>query len=327
MGNLLRLLSRDDKPKYDVFVDFENAQPTESELEIYRQIEEILRQARDVLIDLQTYKGAGCEMREAIAGPGNEDLQRKAWDTVVPLVIRLKSFYQFSKKLENVIPRLLTVLCCGPLTPYEHLQTQQALVKQFAEILDFVLKFDSLKMTNPSVQNDFSYYRRTMSRIRIANEDRGSNKFEPSNEEANMMSLFYAQATPMLKVVSDATSQFVKNNGDKSINNTTETLATMAKVCQKMIENVDFRSRFLNEQDTVSFILRVMVGVIILYDHVHPEGAFVKSSHIDIKGSVRILKEQDDGNESLVNALRYTTKHLNDETTPKTIKLLLIWYH
>lgn len=324
MGNLLRLLSRDDRPKYDVFVDFENAQPTESELEVYRHIEKVLKQAKDVLVELQTYKGAGCEIREAIANPTNEQLQRKAWDTVVPLVMRLKRFYDFSTKLERIIPQLLTVLCCGPLTPYDHLKTQQALVKQFAELLDFVLKFDDCKMTNPSVQNDFSYYRRTMSRSRVANEDRDTSKFELTNEMANVMSLFYAQATPMLKVVSDATSRFVECNGDKSVNNTTETLATMAKVCQKMIENGEFRSRFSNEMDTVSFILRVMIGVIILYDHVHPNGAFVKSSHIDIKGTVRILREQSDQNESLLNALRYTTKHLNDDSTPKTVKLLLV---
>jgi len=30
------------------------------------------------------------------------------------------------------------------------------------------------------------------------------------------------------------------------------------------------------------FCLRVMVGVIILYDHVHPVGAFAKTSPIDV---------------------------------------------
>jgi len=34
------------------------------------------------------------------------------------------------------------------------------------------------------------------------------------------------------------------------------------------------------------FCLRVMVGVIILYDHVHPVGAFAKSSPIDVSTSV-----------------------------------------
>lgn len=67
-----------------------------------------------------------------------------------------------------------------------------------------------------------------------------------------------------------------------------------------------------------------MVGVIILYDHIHPHGAFVRSSHIDVKGSIRVLKEQPTQNvEGLLNALRYTTKHLNDETTPKSTKSLL----
>lgn len=43
----------------------------------------------------------------------------------------------------------------------------------------------------------------------------------------------------------------------------------------------EYRSRFTNEE-TVSFCLRVMVGVIILYDHVHPVGAFAKTSKIDV---------------------------------------------
>lgn len=33
------------------------------------------------------------------------------------------------------------------------------------------------------------------------------------------------------------------------------------------------------------FCMRVMVGVIILYDHVHPVGAFAKTSKIDVRQS------------------------------------------
>jgi len=38
-------------------------------------------------------------------------------------------------------------LCAGPLTPTHHLENQQALVKQFAEILEFTLKFDEYKVS------------------------------------------------------------------------------------------------------------------------------------------------------------------------------------
>lgn len=47
----------------------------------------------------------------------------------------------------------------------------------------------------------------------------------------------------------------------------------------------EYRSRFASE-DTVLFCLRVMVGVIILYDYVHPAGAFVKSSKIDVRAEI-----------------------------------------
>lgn len=323
MGNLLRLLSRDDTPKYDVFVDFENAEPSESEEETYYIVQDVLQHSRDILLELQTYKGAGSEIREAIANPRSEARQMKAWEAVLPLVSKLKQFYYFSQSLEEVVPRILWELCSGPRTPREHLETQQALVKQFAEILDFVLKFDDLKMTNPAIQNDFSYYRRTVSRLRLANQENIEDGLEVPNELANHMSLFYAHATPMLKVLSDATTRFVSENKDLPIENTTETLGTMAKVCQRMVDNREICSRFKNEE-TILFVLRVMVGVIILYDHVHPQGAFTKTSHIDVKRSIRVLKEQPPNVvEGLLNALRYTTRHLNDETTPRHIKGLL----
>lgn len=79
------------------------------------------------------------------------------------------------------------------------------------------------------------------------------------------------------------------------------------------------------------FCLRVMVGVIILYDYVHPVGAFAKSSKIDVsaaargppsrlsakanalfapsppqmKGCIKVLKDQPPNSvEGLLNALR-----------------------
>lgn len=71
-------------------------------------------------------------------------------------------------------------------------------------------------MTTPSIQNDFSYYRRIMSRYNLSamagNEDRsntGDEEEQISSALASKMSLFYAQPTPMLKVLSEATMKFV----------------------------------------------------------------------------------------------------------------------
>jgi len=67
-----------------------------------------------------------------------------------------------------------------------------------------------------------------------------------------------------------------------------------------------------------------MTTCIILYDHIEPNGVFVKASKVNIKGYIKIIQNNGGTDtESLLNALRYTSKHLNDETTPKNIKAIL----
>ncbi|XP_075606685.1 CYFIP-related Rac1 interactor A isoform X2 [Balearica regulorum gibbericeps] len=323
MGNLLKVLTcteLDQGPNF--FLDFENAQPTDGEREVWNQISAVLQDSESMLADLQAYKGAGQEIRDAIQNPNDIQLQEKAWNSVCPLVVRLKRFYEFSLRLEKALQSLLESLTCPPYTPTQHLEREQALAKEFAEILHFTLRFDELKMRNPAIQNDFSYYRRTISRNRINNMHLDIEN-EVNNEMANRMSLFYAEATPMLKTLSNATTHFVSENKTLPIENTTDCLSTMASVCKVMLETPEYRSRFTSEE-TLMFCMRVMVGVIILYDHVHPVGAFSKTSKIDMKGCIKVLKEQPpDTVEGLLNALRFTTKHLNDESTSKQIRAML----
>ncbi|XP_067281292.1 CYFIP-related Rac1 interactor A isoform X1 [Pseudorasbora parva] len=322
MGNLIKVLGKDLENCPHFFLDFENAQPTEAETAVWNQVSAVLEEAHGILAELQSYNGAGQEIREAIQNPNDLQLQEKAWNAVCPLVAKLKRFYEFSLRLENALRSLLEALTSPPYAPMQHLEREQALAKQFAEILHFTLSFDELKMTNPAIQNDFSYYRRTISRNRLNNQQLEAEN-EVNNEMANRMSLFYAEATPMLKTLSNATTKFVSENKTLPIEDTTDCLSTMACVCRVMLETPEYRCRFTNT-DTMLFCMRVMVGVIILYDHVHPVGAFAKTSKIDMKGCIKVLKEQPSNSvEGLLNALRYTTRHLNDDSTSKQIRALL----
>nr|XP_023829531.1 protein FAM49A [Salvelinus alpinus] len=324
MGNLLKVLTREIENYPHFFLDFENAQPTDCEREVWNQVNTVLQDSESILSGLQAYKGAGQEIRDAIQNPNDMLLQERAWNSVCPLVIRLKKFYGFSLRLEKALQGLLESLTCPPYTPTQHLEKEQALAKQFAEILHFTLRFDELKMRIPAIQNDFSYYRRTISRNRINNMNLDIES-EVNNEMANRMSLFYAEATPMLKTLSTATTNFVTEvrETDIPLENTTDVRQHMGHVCRCPSLSRDYTSRF-NSEDTLLFCMRVMVGVIILYDHVHPNGAFNKSSKIDMKGCIKVLKEQPADNvEGLLNALKFTTKHLNDESTPKNIRAML----
>lgn len=325
MGNLVSLLtgscsSNDSK---DIFLDFENAKPTPEEQDVWGIVNTVLEKSSKILEDLKNYQGASDEIRHAIGNPRDDDLQEVAWRKVLPLVDRLKTYYEFSLELDTIMPQLLEALCVGDPDVEKQLSVKQALSKQFAEILHFTLQFDDLKMTNPNIQNDFSYYRRTLSRKRMASEDGMNEQANITTEMANRMSLFYAYPTPLLRTISDATTKFVSSNSNQPLENTTQMLSTLSNLCRVMIENQSLAHKFQNEH-TKLFVLSVMVGVIILYDHVHVHGAFVKNSDIDMKATIKVLKDQPQGCvDGLFNALRYTTKHLNEETTPKQIRMLL----
>ena len=141
--------------------------------------------------------------------------------------------------------------------------------QQFANLMEFVLIFDEYKMLNPIMQNDISYFRRTTQAQKRNGEE------VMGNSESSRISYFFAEGTPMLKELAKITREFALANQAGDL--TTEILGTMAKVCQKMLDSAELRTRLQN-QKTELFILRVMVGLVILYDHVHPAGAFAKGT-------------------------------------------------
>lgn len=66
-------------------------------------------------------------------------------------------------------------------------------------------------MRTPAIQNDFSYYRRVLMREGVSAHS-FTDQDEDSNSNlnvANKVSLFYAEATPMLRTLSNVTSQFL----------------------------------------------------------------------------------------------------------------------
>lgn len=272
----------------------------------------------NILGKLESYKGCEEAIRRAITTP-NETNEQFAWDAVLPAVEQLKEFYEFSQELETAFPKLLQGLCKDD--PKEMLSKRQALVKQVAEVFDFVLRFDDLKMVNPAIQNDFSYYRRTLNRMKTQKKNLD---ILIKDELANRMSLFFAYPTPMMNVINGTTAKFLANHASPSNENVTAALQIMANVCEEMVREKKFQSEVTN-----MFCLRCMVGAIILFDHVDVNGAFGKKSPINMRGCITSLKDFKDGSgrggmtDGLLNALRFTTMHLNDADTPAAIKHLL----
>uniref|UniRef100_A0A915D5Z9 CYRIA/CYRIB Rac1 binding domain-containing protein n=1 Tax=Ditylenchus dipsaci TaxID=166011 RepID=A0A915D5Z9_9BILA len=271
----------------NIFLDFEHVRPTDSERFLFQLLDQILTVADRLEQDIAEYgAGASAQVREALQNPADANVQHSAMHVVRQFVLRIKSYYDLAQQIEQAWPNLLWN--CAPL----------------ARVVDFVFRFDSLKMSTPALQNDFSFYRRVIS------------KNDCDREEV-------VKPTPMLNSISNATVVFVKNHPDLPVSNTTETLATIVHICRHMLERKDFCERISLE--TRDFFLRVMVGSLILFDHIDTEGgAFCRQSPIDVKAVVDLIKQNANEEQTgqLMNALRYTSKHFSDQETQKSIRCL-----
>eukprot|EP01126_Amoeba_proteus_P012091 TRINITY_DN1496_c0_g1_i10.p1 TRINITY_DN1496_c0_g1~~TRINITY_DN1496_c0_g1_i10.p1 ORF type:complete len:166 (-),score=23.31 TRINITY_DN1496_c0_g1_i10:207-704(-) len=164
-------------------------------------------------------------------------------------------------------------------------------------------------MVNPAIQNDFSYYRRVLGRMRDK-----STKLKVDEELANKMSFFFAYPTPMMKVLIDATTEYDAAAKPCLVGG----LSTLANLCLGNITTTT-----LDDSKSI-LLLCCMTGCIILVDHLRPEGAFDRKSPIRIRLAISLLKTGTSYNtDFLVNSLRFTTLHLNDETTMPAITKLL----
>lgn len=84
----------------DIYFNFADAQPSDNERETFEAVQRVLKNSESILEEIQFYKGAGKEIREAISVP-TQECQLKAYHAVTPLVAKLKRFYEFSLELSK----------------------------------------------------------------------------------------------------------------------------------------------------------------------------------------------------------------------------------
>ncbi|KAL7746117.1 hypothetical protein RI367_000519 [Sorochytrium milnesiophthora] len=321
MGQLLALLRGGDSGGSVPSIDLENPSPTAREAELVKAVRALLSSSPDLLSQLKCYKGCEDQIRQAISKP-SQQTESDAWNAVVPSVIKLKTFYEYSLSIEATLPPILDILCTSSGQGSDaqevtrNLEQYQATAKCFADIVNFAWEFDEIKMVTPAIQNDFSYYRRTLSRLKGSSGEASVHNVPVNDELANRMSLFYAYPGPMLKMIIDATNTYVSEKGltDK----VTNCLNVLSGVCNQAVTS----SKLSNPAANV-FALRVMVACIVMYDHIHSVGAF-KNSQVNIKAYVKTIQSSGGpATTTFMNALKYSTKTYNQPDTPKSVKSLL----
>jgi len=294
MGQLLSLWQKD-KDEKEIFIDFENARPTERELKVWTQVDDVLKFGSIVLRMIDDYKGCQDLVRKAMSTPTMEN-EKAAFEALLQVVSHISSFFDYAKKLGK-----------APTEEKQTIEQQQdtaALAKQLADVLDFTLRFDQLRMMRPHLSNDFSYYRRLLPKFS------NNPNIKVKDDEAGGMALFTAEHIPMMTALCRAAHKALQSN-----ESVTATLALMANSCLKMIKSKKFDKAEIN-----LFIARAMTGAIVLFDHVHPNGAFQKNSSIHIKSCISLLKTNFPKEQGLMNAIQFSSKTF--KTAPPQIQQL-----
>ena len=202
--------------------------------------------------------------------------------------------------------------------------THQALCHEFALILDFLLTFDQKKMMQPEIQNDFSFYKRTLSK---QNEEYLKDlEWSVSNEKAGFISMFLAQAIPLIKEVSN------------TLSNNKQSLKILAIFCNSAYSLLK-ENKFKKDTKSQLLALRAMTASFIIYDHGNQEfGAFQRKSDTKAQKIVSMIcndyislygDEDNDNNDikqeinGLKNIIKFASIHFDDNNTSQSIKNMI----
>jgi hypothetical protein len=254
------------------------------------------------LTTLTEYKGCDGAIRAALTDPTPEH-EQEAWKAVSRSVSRLCGFFFYARELEAVMPKLLTAICLNPESPVSH---NSATVKLLAKIFLYGFQFDEVKMGIPAISNDFSYYRRVLSRMRASAEGKKMKKGDVSEEDANLMSFHFAYPNPVVRVLISAAVQM-----ERAIE-LVQPLTEIANVACEMA---------LNQTDN-KLLLALITGCVLIMDHILPNGVFVKTSPVRIRQYVTILRNGN-LNDLFLVPLRFNAIHVSDDTTPAAISRLI----
>jgi len=171
-------------------------------------------------------------------------------------------------------------------------------------------KIDQKKMMTPGLQNDFSFYRRSVGKF--------PSEAPVTETAANQISMWIAEAIPLTSAVSGALKAANKKNGRLC-----EALGNMANTAAWIVAKDGSLSQKQKDE-----LFTAMVSAIVVFDRATARGAFSKDSGIMMKKCLRTLVAEEHSSESEVvvgakNSLKYSTVHYGDSSTPGFVDELL----
>ncbi|KAJ2717289.1 hypothetical protein H4R19_000041 [Coemansia spiralis] len=244
----------------------------------------VLRVGRDLLERVNEYQDGSNEIRAAISDPTPET-EEAAWRKIGPSVSLLRECFELGQSIERVVPGILDEFCSqsggsSDDDDPDRANRNRGLARLLADLMQNAFTFDALKSSIPAIQNDFSYYRRTLVRIAKCPEADIAQHSMPY-DVSNQMSLFYAQHNPMVKTVVDAAIRFTQDSSNGAA--VLDCLAALATGCLSTVKHGR-----ANDAASERMCVLVLVTSCVLYDWIAPQGISGAQSGIDAKAVLAV---------------------------------------
>ncbi|KAJ2487326.1 hypothetical protein EV174_000602 [Coemansia sp. RSA 2320] len=245
--------------------------------------EQILIAGRELLLKIRAYQDGTNEVRAAISKPTPEN-EEAAWRKIGPSVMLLKECFEHSQSLDRIIPDILDELC-SQVNDYDIGKTDRnrGLARLLADLMQNAFEFDLLKLSVPAIQNDFSYYRRTLPRM-VKSQDEAIVSNVIPQDVSNRMTLFYAYHNPMVKTVVESASQFAKDSRNEQL-----VLDCISALAAGSFNTV--KQGKADSPESERLCVLVLATCCILYDWISPSGIGGEQSSIDSKAVLNLASE------------------------------------
>lgn len=274
--------------------------------ELYLHLCRLSERCAEAIRTAQEYEGCGTIIRQSMSAPEDEGLQRAASKALLPNIDKIRTFFELSRDMEQMMPLLLR-----RLAELESIVEQPRLACKLTELLQAVLEWDQLKMMRPQIQNDLASYRRHLSRMKREQEEGLLPQLPVADTDANLISMFIAENVPFMVMLAKVTTETARE-----VPHVANVIATVANMCCGMVQR-----RVYNNDATSRKLLMAMTSAAVLYDRITDCGVFVKTSHIGVSKCIKVLNKHGGATgEQLRATLRYSTMHYNSDTTPKNIR-------
>jgi len=254
MGLVLEVFQNEKCRKFkDYTPDFDTTTVDEKSRKFYNEVSTKLEESEKLIETLRQYASSQDSVRESMKNPTAEN-QRTSFEAILKNVETIKTFYNYCNEDVVKVFQSLRVeierVEDEKIEESEQLKRQEAWAKQLAQLIGFVVHWDQLKMREPALLNDFSYYKRNLSKQAKAFElDQ-----DVEERQAGFISFWLAESMPMCKTLGES----LKDSKSKKL------LKDISELCCSLVKHKKFTGKTARDNEVLC--LRCAVGCIVLYD-------------------------------------------------------------